>query len=386
MVAAPPAPTSAPQKPPTAPAGRGRVGAQARRSLALLLVLGMAVPFVLAADRVQVAVDGEALALRTYEATVDDVLDQAGVEVGAHDRVVPPLDAPVDDGMQIEVRRAVPVTVVAADGEGRLVLTPARTVAEVLAAVGEGRVPGGVVLPALDAPVERGLMIRLIRPVAVTVHADGVAAHVTRRGGRVADALAAAEVAVGTTDVVIPPLSTPLIDGLAIHVRRVGAEEAVEQVALPFEEQIVETADRYKGDRVVVQEGAEGIRIDTYRLRTVDGVVMGRDLVSQEVVQEPQPRIVEVGTKERPVAPTVPSGSVWDRLAQCESNGNWAMRGTYHGGLQFHPDTWNRWKPAGYPDYAYEATREQQIHVGERLHAARGWAPWPHCSSVLGLR
>src|SRR5690606_15878625 len=108
--------------------------------------------------------------------------------------------------------------------------------------------------------------------------------------------------------------STPLIDGLAIHLRRVGAEEAVEQIALPFDEQIVETADRYKGERVVVQEGAEGIRVDTYRLLTVDGVVMGRDLVSQEVVQEPQPRIVEVGTKERPVAPTVPSGSVWDRL------------------------------------------------------------------------
>jgi resuscitation-promoting factor RpfB len=383
MVAAPPAPTPAPDK---VTAGRGRVGARLRRSLALLLVLGMAVPFLLAADRVRLEVDGEAVAMRTYVSTVDGVLDQAGVEVGPHDLVVPPLDAPVDDGMQIQVRRAVPVTVVAADGAGHVVLTPARTVAEVLAAVGEGRVPGGVVLPALDAPIERGLMIKLIRPVAVTVHTDGVAAHVTRRGGRVADALAAADVAVGSTDVVIPPLSTPLIDGLEIHVRRVGAEEAVEQVTLPFSEQVVETAARYKGERVVVQEGAEGLRIDTYRLRTVDGVVMGRDLVSQEVVREPRPRIVEVGTKERPVAPTVPSGSVWDRLAQCESHGNWAMRGTYHGGLQFHPDTWNRWKPAGYPDYAYEATREQQIVVGERLHAARGWAPWPHCSSVLGLR
>ena len=31
------------------------------------------------------------------------------------------------------------------------------------------------------------------------------------------------------------------------------------------------------------------------------------------------------------------------------------------------------------------STREQQITVAERLHAARGFAPWPACSAKLGL-
>lgn len=91
-------------------------------------------------------------------------------------------------------------------------------------------------------------------------------------------------------------------------------------------------------------------------------------------------------------APTTPYG-VWDRLAQCESHGEWDYgphsnwgSGIYEGGLQFHPNTWDAYKLAGYPAAAYQATREQQIVVGERVLAAQGWGAWPACSRELGLR
>lgn len=81
------------------------------------------------------------------------------------------------------------------------------------------------------------------------------------------------------------------------------------------------------------------------------------------------------------------SGSVWDRLAVCESSGNWASTvGLYEGGLQFHPQTWDAYKPAGYPEAAYQASREQQILVAERVLAQQGWGAWPACSRKLGLR
>ena len=78
--------------------------------------------------------------------------------------------------------------------------------------------------------------------------------------------------------------------------------------------------------------------------------------------------------------------TIWDRLAQCESGGNWASTvGFYEGGLQFHPQTWDRNKPSGYPDAAYQASREQQIVVGERVRDRQGWGAWPHCARKLGL-
>lgn len=81
-------------------------------------------------------------------------------------------------------------------------------------------------------------------------------------------------------------------------------------------------------------------------------------------------------------------GSLWARLAECESLGNWRYNGTlvFDGGLQFHPGTWTRYRLPGYPRYAYAATPVQQIQVALRVLADEGWNAWPACSARLGLR
>ena len=82
--------------------------------------------------------------------------------------------------------------------------------------------------------------------------------------------------------------------------------------------------------------------------------------------------------------PPVPRGSVWDRLARCESSGNWHINtgnGSY-GGLQFTLSSW-RW--VGGTGYPHEHAREVQIRKAERLLARQGWSAWPACSQRLGL-
>ncbi|MDU0478112.1 DUF3235 domain-containing protein [Staphylococcus chromogenes] len=81
------------------------------------------------------------------------------------------------------------------------------------------------------------------------------------------------------------------------------------------------------------------------------------------------------------------SDSDWDRLAGCEAGGNWGINtgNGYHGGLQFSPSTWNAYGGQEFAPYAYLATREQQIAVGERVLAGQGWGAWPACSASLGL-
>jgi resuscitation-promoting factor RpfB len=91
----------------------------------------------------------------------------------------------------------------------------------------------------------------------------------------------------------------------------------------------------------------------------------------------------------RATTPAVASGSVWDRLAQCETGGNWAhptVSGGYSGGLMFHYATWNANGGQAYAPTASGATREQQIVVAERILANSGWGAWPGCSRKLGLR
>lgn len=81
-------------------------------------------------------------------------------------------------------------------------------------------------------------------------------------------------------------------------------------------------------------------------------------------------------------APAPPSGGYsanWDAIAQCESGGNWQINSTYDGGLQFHPDTWLAYGGGQYARYAYQASREQQIAIAEKVLAGQGPGAWPNC-------
>jgi len=84
--------------------------------------------------------------------------------------------------------------------------------------------------------------------------------------------------------------------------------------------------------------------------------------------------------------------SVWDDLAYCEAGGNWAINtgNGFGGGLQFmHQKSYSTWLSFGGGDFAsapWEASREQQIVVAERILASSGWGAWPGCTRKLGLR
>ncbi|MFD7668513.1 transglycosylase family protein [Streptomyces sp. NPDC059788] len=82
------------------------------------------------------------------------------------------------------------------------------------------------------------------------------------------------------------------------------------------------------------------------------------------------------------------SGATWDRLAGCESGGNWrADTGNgFSGGLQFAHSTWRSFGGGKYASRASRASRAQQIRVAERVLARQGWGAWPACSARLGLR
>jgi len=80
-----------------------------------------------------------------------------------------------------------------------------------------------------------------------------------------------------------------------------------------------------------------------------------------------------------------PTNAQWDRMAQCESGGNWAINtgNGYYGGLQFSLSSWRAVGGTGYPHWA---TRLEQIHRADRLWLIQWWNAWPACSRKLGYR
>ncbi|HET9560395.1 MAG TPA: transglycosylase family protein, partial [Actinomycetota bacterium] len=76
--------------------------------------------------------------------------------------------------------------------------------------------------------------------------------------------------------------------------------------------------------------------------------------------------------------------ATWDRLASCESGGNWSANSGngYYGGLQFSLGTWQNVGGSGYP---HQASKAEQIKRGKILQASAGWGQWPYCARQLGL-
>lgn len=76
--------------------------------------------------------------------------------------------------------------------------------------------------------------------------------------------------------------------------------------------------------------------------------------------------------------------ATWEKLAQCESGGNWSINtgNGFYGGLQFTQQSWNGVGMSGSP---HTASKEAQIEAAERLLALQGWGAWPACTAKYGL-
>lgn len=83
-----------------------------------------------------------------------------------------------------------------------------------------------------------------------------------------------------------------------------------------------------------------------------------------------------------PAASAAPD-SDWDRLANCESGGNWAINtgNGFYGGLQFTEQTWLANGGGRYASSANLATPAQQIAVAQNVLASQGIGAWPVCGA-----
>ncbi|WP_329386803.1 transglycosylase family protein [Streptomyces sp. NBC_01351] len=82
------------------------------------------------------------------------------------------------------------------------------------------------------------------------------------------------------------------------------------------------------------------------------------------------------------------SAGTWDKVAQCESTGNWSINtgNGYYGGLQFSSSTWAEFGGRQYAPQANQATKAQQMAVAEKVLKVQGPGAWPSCGKAAGLQ
>lgn len=285
------------------------------------------------------------------------------------------------------------------DGQSLRVNGYVATVGDVLAKNAVSLQQKDTVEPAADTQVRNGetITVTRVRAKQVTIAHDGTTSTVSSFSSTVAGALNDAGVTVDVADRVSPEITDALTDGETITVKRVVVSTTQTTEPIAFTTTTVKDATVLQGTSKVTTKGVNGVKTSTFQVVTVDGVEESRTLVS-EASTPATAQVTTVGTKvattaprtatTASAAPVTASGStaglnlanaaMWDKVAQCESGGNWSINtgNGYYGGLQFLTSTWLAYGGGQFAPRADLASREQQITVANRVYATSGLSQW----------
>lgn len=336
---------------------------------------------------VQVSVDGRPTSVHVFGSTVADVLDKQDIAVGPHDVVVPSLDSAVDDGDHISVRYGRQLTVTV-DGVTKEYWTTATTVDSALDDLNI-RADGAVLSASRSQPLGRGgLMLSVTTPKKVKVTVDGKTRTLTTASPKVSAVLGELNVSRSAVDIVTPGLDTPVAEGMAIVLKRVVVKKETATEAIAYATTKQKDDSLYKGQTKVVTAGKAGTKTVVREVTYVDGKKSKAKVLSEKVVTKPTAAVVKVGTKARPAAPSagntsgaginLANAAMWDRIAECESGGNWSINtgNGYYGGLQFATASWLANGGDDFAPRADLASRAEQITIANRYYAKAGLSPW----------
>lgn len=142
-------------------------------------------------------------------------------------------------------------------------------------------------------------------------------------GSTVQQALESARISLSGLDRVEPPSYTLLTDGASVRVVRVREEFTVEEEVIPFERQVLQSESLSDQQKLLVQNGVNGLREITYRRVTENGVEVSNTAVKAVVVKEAVPEIMMVGVRT-PFTPVEIPG----RLVYLLGSNAWMMDGS----------------------------------------------------------
>jgi uncharacterized protein YabE (DUF348 family) len=340
---------------------------------AVLAVGGGSIAYAGLRSDVSLAVDGQISQVTTRAQTVGDLLSAQHVEVGPHDVVAPSTTTELRDGTQVSVRYGRQVTV-SVDGAPQTLWTTATDVGSAITALGLDTT-GADLSTSRSTPIGRdGLTVSLVTPKRVTVKAAGKKRTLTTTAATVGDALKEAGITPDRDDEVSKPVTSTLKDGTKVTFVRVDVTSKTKRSAVAYKTVTQKSSKLARGKTETKTAGRAGSKTTTYRVVSHDGKRVSRKVTKTVVTRKPVTRVVVVGTKA-PKRPAVANVGLWDKIAACESGGNWSINtgNGYYGGLQFSLSTWRAYGGTGRPD---QKSKAEQIAIAERVRKADGLGAW----------
>jgi uncharacterized protein YabE (DUF348 family) len=279
-----------------------------------VLVLAIAIGGPLLAFRgeheISLDIEGVVKKIQTYATDATSVLERRGLTIGEDDLVAPSATSSdaktsamklsamkLSDGDTVTYRRAKRVRLVL-DGERQTVTARGLTVGEALKDLGMAPGPKDHLYPSAGTKLRPGLSIYVRNAIHTKLRVDGRLRDVVSSADSVSNLLTQAGVSVGPNDYVIPDRRIEPTDGMWIRVVRVRRIEQEKSVRVPFGVVTRHDPELESGVRRVVQQGAEGLKVQRYSVTLEDGVRVSSRMTEETVIRSARDHIIRVGTKE----------------------------------------------------------------------------------------
>ncbi|MFA5785880.1 MAG: ubiquitin-like domain-containing protein [Actinomycetota bacterium] len=262
-----------------------------------LLVAGLVVVSILyfhIEKRVTLDVDGSRVQVSTAATTVGELVSRRGLIHHARDLVRPSHQTHLRDGQTVVVRHAKPVAILL-NGTARQVWVTALTVEGALAELGLNRDGQAFTHPSRSTRVGPDAVLTVRESAGISVAHDGKTERVITNAATVKDVLAGLKIVPDPMDEVLPGLDFYPTAGMNIRVVRVVVKTQVERTEVPFLVR-VQTDPNLEMGLVRKQGGRKGLLERTYEIRFADGKEVGRTLVAEKRVSEPQDQVAFRGT------------------------------------------------------------------------------------------
>ncbi len=252
---------------------------------------------------VTLTIDGKSEQRYTTSRTVSAALEGWNVKLGQFDKISVPVSSELQSGAEVAITSAVPVTL-SVDGKSKQAYTAEKTVEAALADWKVGFGTHDKISVPLSSAVEKDSKIEITTaiPIQVTVGGESKTTYTTER--TVESALSALEVKLDENDKVYPGATTPLTENANVSVYRINKFTAEQEIKVPYKTIEKEDSSLLKGKTKTVQAGVEGVVIHTLEKVYQDGEFVTKYVVDKKVKTETKNEIIAVGTKEPVVEKT----------------------------------------------------------------------------------
>ena len=269
-------------------------------ALATVIGVGSVVTVMATTGKATILDNGVSYRVNLTTTNTEELLEKANIQVGSNDIV----ERDDTNGVVIKIRREMDATVEADGAEKTVSAHYGDKVSDVIAEAGVVLDDNDAVNADINGELTDNTDLVVTRYHKVTVHDNGATQIVDVPEGTVANVLSAANITLGEEDTLSVAETEPVTDGMEITVNRVTYATQTVTEDVPFETEVIETADLYKGETQVQTAGVNGTKTAVKECKFVNGQLVESTDVAVLSETAPVTEVQLVGTKTKPAAVT----------------------------------------------------------------------------------